>query len=112
MPQRLLQHPSAAATRGRPALLAQLGVAAAILTACTTAPPATVEADPGPALRGQAVLWLDRVTWGANDTAARELATVGEERYLAGQLKPTGDALPAPVQATIAGFSVSKLSLE
>jgi uncharacterized protein (DUF1800 family) len=112
MPQRLLHRTSSATTRGRPSLLAQLAVAAALLTACTTAPPATVHADPDPAPRGQAVLWLDRVTWGANDTSARELATLGEERYLAGQLKPAGDALAAPVQATIAGFSVSKLSLE
>jgi uncharacterized protein (DUF1800 family) len=63
-------------------------------------------------LNGQAILWLDRVTWGANDASARELAAFGRERYLEEQLHSRDEALPATVQSMIAGFSVSRQSLD
>lgn len=105
--------PTSCAARGACALLALLLVlTAALLTSCAVAPPAANEAGTEAISSGSAVLWLDRVTWGANDTAARELAAMGKERYLKRQLQPADDLLPATVQATIAGFSVSRLSLE
>ena len=57
-------------------------------------------------------MWLDRVTWGANDSAARELRAIGKERYLNRQLYQRGDALPVPVQSAIAGLSISQQPLE
>jgi uncharacterized protein (DUF1800 family) len=63
-------------------------------------------------LNGQAILWLDRMTWGANDASAREVAAVGRERYLEEQLHSRDDAFPATVQSMIAGFSISRQSLE
>jgi uncharacterized protein (DUF1800 family) len=60
----------------------------------------------------QSILWLDRVTWGANDSSAREFAAVSRDRYLEAQLHPHNEGLPATVQGTIAGFSISRQSLE
>ena len=89
-----------------------VALAAGALAACATAPPAPNQADPSPASTGTAVLWLDRVTWGANDSAVRELRAVGMDRYLERQLHPRGDALPASVQSAVAGLSVSQQPVE
>ena len=89
-----------------------VALAATILTACATVPPASIQSGVGPALSGTPVLWLDRVTWGANDSAVRELRAVGAERYLDQQLYQRGDALPVPVQSAIAGLSISQQPLE
>ena len=86
--------------------------AASVLTACATAPPVSIQSGVGPASSSTPVLWLDRVTWGANDSAARELRAIGKERYLNRQLYQRGDALPVPVQSAIAGLSISQQPLE
>jgi len=47
------------------------------------------------------------VTWGANDTATRQLTAVGAEHFLALQLHPTAAApLPGPVQAQIEAMTI------
>src|SRR5271155_3655854 len=98
--------------RGGLGLLPRVSLVAALLTACATAPPTAVQSDAETPLNGQAILWLGRLTWGANDASARELAAVGRERYLEEQLHSRDDALPATVQSMIAGFSVSRQPLE
>lgn len=112
MSQPAAQLASAAARRRVAAGVPLLFLPAALLTACAAAPLAAIQAEKDPAPNAQAVLWLDRVTWGANDASAHELAAVGKERYLERQLHPADDGLPATVQAAIAGFSVSRLPLE
>src|ERR1700680_1473513 len=87
-------------------------LAASILTACAPGMVVSVQSGVGPALGGTPGLWLDRVTWGANDSAVRDLRAVGTERYLHQQLYQRGDALPVPVQAAIAGLSISQQPLE
>jgi uncharacterized protein (DUF1800 family) len=94
------------------ALIALFGVATCVLTACTTAPAPAVKAGAPIPVNTQATLWLDRVTWGANDASAHALAAVGRERYLEAQLEPHDDALPRSVQSMIAGFSVVQVPLE
>src|SRR6266849_3098346 len=86
--------------------------AVSVLTACATAPPVSIQSGVVPALSGTPVLWLDRVTWGANDSAVRELRAVGTERYLDRQLYQRGDALPVSVQSAIAELSISQQPLE
>jgi uncharacterized protein (DUF1800 family) len=90
--------------------MARASVAAIALTACATAPQTAVRSETVP--DGQAILWLDRVTWGANDTSAHELSAVGREAYLEGQLHLRDDAMPTTAQTTIAGLSISHQSLE
>jgi uncharacterized protein (DUF1800 family) len=51
---------------------------------------------------------LNRVTWGANGTSARQLTALGAACFLAGQLYPTESAsLPAPVQAQIDAMTIA-----
>ena len=90
--------------------MAWAGLAAIVLAACATAPQTAVQSEVP--VNGQAILWLDRVTWGANDTSAQELSAVGREAYLDAQLHWHDEAMPTTVQATIAGLSVSRQSLE
>jgi uncharacterized protein (DUF1800 family) len=51
---------------------------------------------------------LNRVTWGASPSSARELKTIGVERYLAQQLRPGPAVLPAEVSARIDAMTISQ----
>jgi uncharacterized protein (DUF1800 family) len=56
---------------------------------------------------------LNRVTWGANTSSARDLAATGAERYIDQQLRPASNTpLPAAVQAQIDGLTISKRPLD
>jgi uncharacterized protein (DUF1800 family) len=56
---------------------------------------------------------LNRVTWGANASSARQLAALGPERWLSYQLQPDPNApLPPAAQAQIDGFAISRTPLE
>src|SRR3984893_563505 len=101
-----------AAPRRWQGVLPLAAFAASVLTACATAPPVSIQSGVGPASSSTPILWLDRVTWGANDSAARELRAIGKERYLNRQLYQRGDALPVHVQSAIAGLSISQQPLE
>jgi uncharacterized protein (DUF1800 family) len=79
------------------------------------APPASAQPAP-PAARSVAVVTLspadlaliDRVTWGANESAAAEFAALGRDRWLERQLHPgPKDRLPAAAQAIINGLPVA-----
>jgi uncharacterized protein (DUF1800 family) len=111
MPQSPLHPGSSPTPRGMYGFMPWVALAAGALAACATAP-TSFQSDAGPASGGAAVLWLDRVTWGANESAARELRAAGMERYLDHQLHPRNDALSLLVQSAIAGFSISQQPLE
>jgi uncharacterized protein (DUF1800 family) len=52
--------------------------------------------------------FIDRVTWGANESAAAEFAALGRDRWLERQLHPgPKDRLPAAAQAIINGLPVA-----
>src|SRR5262245_5517601 len=54
---------------------------------------------------------LNRVTWGANATSARDMAATSTERWLARQLKPPkDDGLPAEMKAQVAAMKISQRS--
>jgi uncharacterized protein (DUF1800 family) len=56
---------------------------------------------------------LNRVTWGANTSSARELAATGAERYIDRQLRPAPTAvLPPAVQAQIDALTISQRPLD
>src|SRR5439155_12003753 len=54
-------------------------------------------------------LLLNRVTWGANPSSAREFAGVGPARYLEAQLQPAQEAaLPPEVQAQVDAMTITQ----
>src|SRR2546422_934335 len=64
---------------------------------------------PEPGSRGDDLLLLNRVTWGANPSSARELARMGPERYLEAQLRPAQEAaLPPEVQAQVDAMTITQ----
>src|SRR3982074_3049739 len=54
------------------------------------------------------ILFLNRITWGANTASARALAQQGGGRWLEAQLRPPeADALPPEAQAQIDAMTIS-----
>jgi uncharacterized protein (DUF1800 family) len=71
------------------------------------APPAA-RSVPGVTLSPADLAFIDRVTWGANESAAAEFAALGRDRWLERQLHPgPKDRLPAAAQAIINGLPVA-----
>jgi uncharacterized protein (DUF1800 family) len=55
---------------------------------------------------------LNRVTWGVDESSAAALARLGRDRWLAGQLHPSGhEALPAAAQAQIDALPIAHIAL-
>src|SRR5947208_951332 len=64
---------------------------------------------PAPGSRTEDLLLLNRVTWGANPSSARELARMGPERYLEAQLQPPQEAaLPPEAQAQVDAMTITQ----
>src|SRR5205809_439830 len=64
---------------------------------------------PEPGSRADDLLLLNRVTWGANPSSARELARMGPARYLAAQLQPAKEAArPPEVQAQVDAMTITQ----
>ncbi len=66
-----------------------------------------------PSSRGEDLLLLNRVTWGANPSSARELARMGPARYLEAQLQPAQEvglppALPPQAQAQVDAMTITQ----
>jgi uncharacterized protein (DUF1800 family) len=83
---------------------------AAVLTlaACQSLPQQSARAL-GPEDPAKQLLVLNRVTWGANTTSARDIAALGTDRWLEQQLKPSArPVLPAEVQARIDAMTISQ----
>ncbi|MES2562412.1 MAG: DUF1800 domain-containing protein [Pseudomonadota bacterium] len=52
---------------------------------------------------------LQRLTWGASSSAAKQLSVLGAQRYIEQQLQPGATAaLPAPIQTQIDGLTISQ----
>src|SRR5882762_1341035 len=66
-----------------------------------------------PGSRTDDLLLLNRVTWGANPSSARELARMGPERYLEAQLQPAQEAaLPPQTQAQVDAMTITQRPLD
>ena len=87
-------------------------VAVLTLAACQSFPQQSAHA-PAPAEDpAKQLLVLNRVTWGANTTSARDIAALGTERWLEQQLKPPArPVLPAEVQARIDSMTITQKPL-
>jgi uncharacterized protein (DUF1800 family) len=84
---------------------AALGLAAGLLLDACTAPASRVtpaeRAPELPTLRRADVSWLERVTFGLDTQTVGDYRRLGRERYLAEQLRPAPEDLPAPITAQI-----------
>jgi len=111
--------PSSQPTLRRRSWLAGMGLGAAALATGCSAPavqsapaPATPEPAPGTPLGPVSVedrQWLERLSWGANDSLAREFQAMGRERWLAMQLTPQWPpTLPPVVKAQIDALDISR----
>src|SRR5438552_3458078 len=68
---------------------------------------------PEPGSRGEDLLLLNRVTWGANPSSARALARMGPASYLEAQLQPAREAaLPPEVQAQVDAMTITQRPVE
>ena len=77
--------------------------------AARPSPAAIAWPDDSPRLQVQV---LNRVTWGATRSSFEEIRRIGTSRFLAGQLRPAGDAgLPPEVQARIDAMTISRRSM-
>ncbi len=66
-----------------------------------------------PSSRGEDLLLLNRLTWGANPSSARELARMGPARYLEAQLQPAQEAaLPPEAQAQVDSMTITQRPLD
>src|SRR5215467_5155869 len=75
-----------------------------------TAQPAPATAKPAPAitLSPTDLAFIDRVTWGANESTAAEFLALGRDRWLERQLHPgPQDRLPAAAQAIINALPIA-----
>jgi uncharacterized protein (DUF1800 family) len=70
--------------------------------------PPAARSVPVVALSPADLAFIDRLTWGANESAAAEFAALGRDRWLERQLHPgPKDRLPAAAQAIINGLPVA-----
>ena len=94
------------------AITASLGallLAATVLTGCQSPAPVPESAAPSPRTSANQLQVLNRVTWGANTSSAREIAALGPDRWLEQQLRPGARAiLPDAVQAQIDALTISQ----
>src|SRR4051812_20903739 len=97
-------------------------VLAATVAACAMRPQPALERLPGepsgpppsppPTLEAEDVAFLDRLTWGANGDAARELHALGRAAWLERQLKaPPSDDLPPAAATQVAALTITQRPL-
>jgi uncharacterized protein (DUF1800 family) len=88
------------------------GAASVLLGGVLAVASCSAPAAPGvPTTSRHDMLFLNRVTYGVNQSTAREFAKVGRSRYLDEQLHYDGDsALPAAVRERIAALEISRLT--
>jgi len=96
--------------------LAALGA----LGACAPLPPGTstegttgntTTAGTGAAAATQQYLWLNRITWGANTSTARQLQQTGQAAWLQQQLQPRDAVLPEPAREAVRSMTISQTSI-
>src|SRR5271166_3654805 len=98
--------PGPAAAKPTPPNPGPPGPAAASPAAASPAPPAHVAAKPAP-LTPADIAFIDRVTWGVNESTVAEYQTLGRDRWLERQLHPGPDRLPAAAQAIIHALPIA-----
>lgn len=99
--------------------IAVLATAICVITACTPLSPGGLGGRSQPAESHsygndsqEPLRLLNRVTWGANPGSARQIAAIGDERFLEQQLHPTPAFLPREIQAQIDAMSISRRPLQ
>ena len=88
-----------------------LAASGLLAAGCTTSSPIGFAPRPAGPLTADEARWLNRLTWGVNDSAAAELKANGRERWLHEQLQPAPwpSRLPAPVQVRLLQLTISQV---
>ncbi len=86
-------------------------VVALALGAAAVAPFASRAAAPTAGISHEDLLWLNRITYGADATTVAAYARLGRSRFLDAQLKPRADTLPAEAAAQVARLAISDPSV-
>jgi uncharacterized protein (DUF1800 family) len=80
---------------------------ALLVAGCAGRTPAPVE--PARDLSAEDLMLLNRVTWGANASSAREMAATSTQRWLERQLRPSPvDDLPPEAKAQVAAMTITQ----
>ena len=90
---------------------ALLGAVICLIAGCasTVGPRPGLERAQAPITAEKELHVLNRVTWGASTSSARQISAAGAERYVEQQLRPApGVALPTDVQAQIDRLTISQ----
>jgi uncharacterized protein (DUF1800 family) len=87
-----------------------LCAALAGLQACAPLPPAASSQAVAPATQHN-YPWLNRVTWGANTTTARQLDQLGLAQWLQQQLQPRDAVLPESARNAVRSLTISQTGL-
>jgi len=83
---------------------------ALLLGACAS--PSPEPQRPERALSADELALLERLTWGANASSARQLASLGAQRWIERQLAPPpGDDLPPELAAQVKAMTVSQVGV-
>ena len=89
-----------------------VGFALTAFSACAPLPPAGTTGGAQPSANSPAqYAWLNRVTWGATTSAARQLEQLGQARWLQQQLQPQDAKLPEPAQGTVRAMTITQTGL-
>lgn len=89
-----------------------VGFALTAFSACAPLQPAGTAGGAQPSANSPAqYAWLNRVTWGATTSAARQLEQLGQARWLQQQLQPQDAKLPEPAQGTVRAMTISQTGL-
>ena len=94
-----------------PVLAACLGMVTACATPVPAEAPPRTDAAPRAVDAGLQLRLLDRLTWGASTSSARQIANAGSARYLDQQLRPAPAALPPEVQTQIDAMTITQRPL-
>jgi Protein of unknown function (DUF1800) len=87
-----------------------LSVTLAGLQACAQLPP-TEKSNALLVSPQSQYVWLNRVTWGVNTTAVRQLEQAGQTSWLQQQLQPREALLPDSARATVQSMTISQVGL-
>ncbi|HEX4481308.1 MAG TPA: DUF1800 domain-containing protein [Rudaea sp.] len=67
---------------------------------------------PAPMIGKDDLLWLNRITYGADEATIQQFRALGRKKFLDVQLRANDDHLPAPIQQRIDGMSIAHTDLQ
>jgi uncharacterized protein (DUF1800 family) len=66
---------------------------------------------PAPVIGKDDLLWLNRITYGADDATIQQFRALGRKKFLDAQLRANDDRLPVPVEQRIDAMAIARVDL-